>query len=114
MLIFILLFLQNTITVVVFTFIFISLIKSVHNTGQEVDQQAQFLFVSMAPHLINDESEACRQAVAAAITQLLRTVQNNQAARLVDVVMTGFKGDNPSHCQLACRLMSIIIDTLGK
>jgi len=81
--------------------------------GQEVDQQAQFLFVSMAPHLINDESEACRQAVASAITQLLRNVQNNQVTRLVDVVMTWFKGDNLGHCQLACRLFSIVIDTLG-
>ena len=42
---------------------------------ERLDGQASFLFVALAPHIINDDSSACRKAVAATLSSLLKTVR---------------------------------------
>ena len=80
----------------------------------KTDAQAAFLFVSLSPHLVNDESSSCRRAVAGALAALVRGVSAGVAAKLLQTALTWFQSPaNPGHTQLGCHLLTIFVDTLG-
>ena len=80
----------------------------------KMDGQASFLFISLAPHIVNDDSSACRKAVASTLSSLLKTVSPSVAEKLLASTMTWFKSpDNPGHVQLACHLLTLYVDTLA-
>jgi len=89
-----------------------SLISVLH--PQKTELHASFLFVSLAPHLINDDSTACRKAVTSTLSTLLKTVSQGTTESLLKPCVTWYQTpDNPAHNQLACHLLTIFIDTLG-
>ena len=80
----------------------------------KVDQQASFLFVSLCPHLVNDDSAACKKSVAAALSTLVKTVSHGVVEKLVQSSLTWYKSpDNLAHTQLACQLLAIFADCLA-
>jgi len=81
--------------------------------GTRISPHAQFMFVSIAPHLVNDESQECRQALSGAISSLLKTLKDGEVDTLRSHVMSWFKAANKTHVQLASRLLVIFVDTLG-
>ena len=83
-------------------------------TPDKMDGQASFVFISLAPHIVNDDSSACRKAVASTLSSLLKTVSPGVVEKLLNSTMTWFKSpDNPGHVQLACNLLTIYVDTLA-
>ena len=67
-------------------------LKSIISTmGVRIHAHAQFMFVSMAPHLINDESPECRKSVAAAMSALLSTLKEAGVDTIKKTVLTWFK-----------------------
>ena len=92
-----------------------SLIKLLLTSGgQRIGPHSQFLFVSLAPHLLNDESAECRKAVSSTLGALLSTLQEGGVETLKRSTVTWLGGQNPAHAQLACRILCIFADTLGK
>jgi hypothetical protein len=76
---------------------------------------AAYLFLSLAPHLINDESAACRKAVAAALAALLANMEPGTRDTAVrKAVLTWYRSSGtPTHVRLACHLLSVWVDALG-
>jgi len=78
-----------------------------------VDNQASFIFISLAPHLVNDDSTSCRKSISGTLSALLKTVSPPIGEKLFQSTMTWYKSpDNVSHTQLACHLLTIFADTL--
>jgi len=89
-----------------------SLISAIH--PQQVSVHATFIFVSLAPHLINDDSTTCRKSISSALSTLLKTVPQGTAESLLKPCLTWFQtSDNNAHNQLACQLLTIFNDSLG-
>jgi len=80
----------------------------------KIEPHASFLFISLAPQLINDESSQCRKSVASTLSNLLRVIPHGSAENLIKSTMTWYQTvDNPTHNQLASHLLTIFVETLG-
>eukprot|EP00092_Neocalanus_flemingeri_P037576 GFUD01040911.1.p1 GENE.GFUD01040911.1~~GFUD01040911.1.p1 ORF type:complete len:2557 (+),score=666.17 GFUD01040911.1:40-7710(+) len=89
-----------------------SVISVLHPTKTE--PHASFLFVSLAPHLINDDSTTCRKAVSSTLSALIKIVSQGTTETLLKCCLTWYAtADNPAHNQLACHLLTIFMDTVG-
>jgi len=88
-----------------------SIISKLKN--KKVEAHASFLFVSLAPIIINDESTACRKQAASVIGVLLKSVTQSSQDTLRNLTMSWYSGDNPSHQQLASHLITIFVTDLG-
>jgi len=79
-----------------------------------LDSHAEFLFISMAPHLNNTDSENTRSIVMKAIGGLLQAVSPDKAKDLLENTLTWFQADDSlPKVVLASRLLTIFIDALG-
>jgi len=82
--------------------------------GNAVDSHAEFLFVSMAPHLSNTDSENTRNAIAKTMGSLLSAVSPAVVSVQLDSTITWFQSeDSLPKVVLACRLLAIFVETLG-
>jgi len=89
-----------------------SILTGLHSS--KIEPHATFIFVSLAPHLINDDSTNCRKSVTSTISTLLKSVSQGVTESLLKPCLTWYQSsDNPAHNQLACHLLTIFIDTLG-
>jgi len=89
-----------------------SILSVIH--PQKTEAHASFIFISFAPHLINDDSTICRKAVSATLSTLIKSVSQGSSENLLKPCLTWYQTqDNPAHNQLACHLLTIFIDTLG-
>jgi len=89
-----------------------SVLSVLHSS--KIEPHASFLFVSLAPHLINDDSTTCRKAVSSTLGTLLKSVSQGVTENLLKPCITWYQTpDNQAHNQLACHLLTIFIDTLG-
>ena len=84
-----------------------------HFSGNKVNPHAPFLFISIAPFLINEESAECKKALANTLSALFNVLPEATIETLKKSTMTWFRGKNIAHSQLACRILVIFIDTLG-
>ena len=79
-----------------------------------LEAQAQFLFFSLGPRLLNDDSPEVRKSVAASLAVLLKTASPGAVQGLLRPTLTWLQArDNPGHAQLACHLLCIFLDQLG-
>jgi U3 small nucleolar RNA-associated protein 20 len=91
-------------------------LRAIFNTckAARLRPHAIYLFLSLAPHLANDESKECRQQVAAAVAALLLNTEPETRDSLRKPVLIWYRStDNPAHVRLACHLLSVWVDTLG-
>jgi len=89
-----------------------SILSALHYS--KIEPHATFIFISLAPHLINDDSTNCRKSVTTTISTLLRSVPLGTTESLLKPCITWYQSnENPAHNQLACHLLTIFIDTLG-
>jgi len=79
---------------------------------QKVEPHATFLFFSLSPQLVNDESSACRKLIANSLGTLLKTVTSGTVEKLLSPVVTWYQEDNLGHNQLACHLLCVFADHL--
>ena len=78
-----------------------------------MDSQATFIFISLSPHLVNDESSSFKKAIAGTLSNLLTKVSPGVAEKLLQSTLTWYKSpDNPAHVTLACHLLTIFVDNL--
>ena len=79
-----------------------------------VEQHTHFLFLSLAPRLVNDEAPEVRRAVARAIGELVKTAPQGSVEKVVASTLTWLQASSePEHAQLACHLLTVFLDTLG-
>merc|ERR1719474_1110955 len=90
----------------------LKLLFGVIGSGQ-VDSQATFIFISLSPHLVNDDSSSFKKAVAGTLSNLLTSVSPGVAEKLLQSTLTWYKSpDNQAHVTLACHLLTIFVDNL--
>ena len=78
-----------------------------------VDSQASFLFISLSPHLVNDDSTNCKKSVGQTLSSLLKCVSPGIKEKLLQTCLTWYKSpDNSGHTQLACHLLNIFVDSI--
>jgi U3 small nucleolar RNA-associated protein 20 len=81
---------------------------------ERIESHAIFLFFSLGPRLVNDDSAEARKAVAAALGTLVKTALPGAVEKMLKPTLTWFQSeDNPEHAQLACHLLCIFLDELG-
>jgi len=80
---------------------------------ERVEQHAEFLFFSLAPRLVNDDSPEAKKAVASTLGTLFKTSSQGKFDKMVAAAVTWFKSTTePAHCQLAAHLLALILDNL--
>ena len=80
---------------------------------ERVEQHAEFLFFSLAPRLVNDESPEVKKAVASTLGALFKTSSQGKLDKMVAAAVTWFKSTTePAHCQLAAHLLALVLDNL--
>jgi len=83
-------------------------------SSSKIEPHASFIFISLAPSLVNDESSKCKKAVSQTLSTLLKSSTRGTAENLMKPCITWFKtNNNQSHNQLACQLLIVFIDALG-
>ncbi len=70
----------------------------------------EYLFVSMAPHLSNTDSETTRAAINQTLVSLLNSVKKEKATMLLDNTLTWFSANSLPQNLLACKLLAVFID----
>ena len=80
-----------------------------------LEPHAAFLFLSLAPRLLNDDSPEVKKTVAATLGTLLKTSGPGGVQKLLKPTLTWLQSpDNPQHAQLASHLLCIAFDSLGQ
>jgi len=75
---------------------------------------ALYLFLSLAPRLVNDESKECRKQIVAALSALLANTAPATKESLRKAILSWYQSrDTPAHVRLACHLLVVWVDALG-
>ena len=75
---------------------------------------AVYLFLSLAPRLVNDDSKECRKQIASTLSALLNNTSPATRDSLRKSILTWYQSRGTAiHVRLACHLLAVWVDALG-